>query len=247
VVRTESTRTSGRARRAARRREQERATRRRRLVRIGGWIVGGIAAAGVAVGLVLANAGPGPDAGSSVSADDPTLGQADAPVTIVEYGDFKCPFCTRFAQETEPQLVHQYVDTGKVRLVWRDFPRIDAGSPVAAAAARCAAKQGRFWPYHDALYDYIWTNWYGAGRSAEGLTAYDGHYEELAQSVGLDLDAFRSCVSSGRTRSIVTASHQEGLADGVTGTPTFLVNGQRVVGAQPFALFAQLIDQELAQ
>jgi protein-disulfide isomerase len=200
--------------------------------------------------IAAANLGSTPRSGvdaGSVSAADPALGQASAPVTIIEYGDFKCPFCTRFAQETEPQLVSRYVDTGKARLVWRDFPRIDAESPVAAEATRCAAEQGRFWAYHDALYGYIWTNWYGAGRSAEGVTAYEGHYDELASAVGLDAAAFDSCRSSGRTRSAVETARHQGLMAGVTGTPTFFINGKELVGAQPFGVFAQLIDQELAR
>ena len=185
--------------------------------------------------------------GAAISTDDPVLGDRSAPVTIVEYGDFKCPSCTAFATQVQPELVRRYVNAGKVRLVWRDFPVIDGESEPAAQAASCAAAQGRFWQYHDALYSYVWSQWYGAGRSAEGRSAYAGHYEQLAAQAGLDSAAFGSCVSSGGDRARITHDRDAGRAAGVAGTPTFFVDGRRIVGAQPIEVFAAVIDEELAK
>jgi protein-disulfide isomerase len=196
--------------------------------------------------VVAVNLGSGGSrAAPAVQVEDPVLGQPSAPVTIVEYGDFKCPFCTRFFEQTQPQLKSRYLDTGKVRLVWRDFANIDAESQPAAIAAECARQQGRFWQYHDALYNYIWQRYYGAGINAEGASAYTGHYDQLARTVGLDLDRFHACQRSPATAKAVAADHAEGSSQGVQGTPTFLINGQRLVGAQPLAVFQQLIEQAL--
>lgn len=228
--------------------EAARQAQRRRWIRLSGGVAGVVAVVAVGWGVVAANTGSdGPPATATVTADEPVLGDPSAPVTIVEYGDFKCPFCARFFAETEPQLLSEYIDAGKVRFVWRDFPNIDAESRTAAAAARCAGHQDRFWQYHDALYDFIWNNFYGQGINVEGQSAYEGHYVELArQAGGLDAAAFRSCLDSGDGLQAVDESRDRGVAEGVSGTPTFFINGEKVVGAQPFEVFAQLIDQELA-
>lgn len=217
----------------------------RRWVRLGA-LVAGIAAV-VVVGWAVVAANTGTDEQSeAVAADDPVLGDASAPVTIVEYGDFKCPFCARFFVETEPRLRREYIETGQVRLVWRDFANIDAESPTAAAAAWCAGQQDRFWQYHDALYVFIVETFYAQGTNPEGQTAYEGHYVELARQAGVaDEQAFRSCLDSDEAVQAVTADRDRAEGQGVTGTPTFFINGQRVAGAQPFEVFAQLIDQEL--
>lgn len=197
--------------------------------------------------VVAANTGTDEQSGSeAVAADDPVLGDASAPVTIVEYGDFKCPFCARFFVETEPRLRREYIETGQVRLVWRDFANIDAESPTAAAAAWCAGQQDRFWQYHDALYVFIVETFYAQGTNPEGQTAYEGHYVELARQAGVaDEQAFRSCLDSDEATRAVAADRDRAEGRGVTGTPTFFINGQKVAGAQPFEVFAQLIDQEL--
>lgn len=213
------------------------------------WIAGATGALGLLIVIFVAAAGGGPDGGGqlAIDPDDPVLGAATAPVTMVEYADFKCPFCARFTSQTEPEIVRTYVDTGKVKLVWRDFVNIDAESQPTAEAASCAAVQGKFWPYHDALYDYIWTNFYGVNVNAEGRTAYTGHYEELAAAAGLDIPTFRSCVSSRATKDSVESDRRSGAQAGVQGTPSFFINGRKVVGAQPYAVFEQLIEQELSR
>jgi protein-disulfide isomerase len=194
------------------------------------------------VGIVAANLG-----GSSptVTEDDRVLGAEMAPVTIIEYGDFKCPFCTRFFVETELRVRSQYIDTGLVRLAWRDFPNIDAESPLAAEAGRCADEQDRFWEFHDTLYTFIWDTYYGQGVNVEGRSAYGDRLDDLAGQAGLDVDRFGSCLDDGTYRNLVEEELRGGQAQGVRGTPTFFVNGERVVGAQPFEVFRQLIDSKL--
>ena len=233
-------------RRAVRRRLEREAARRppgrnARLLSLG---AGAILAVVVAAVVVAVNRPGG--AAPSVTSGDPVLGKADAPVTIVEYGDFKCPVCTAFSIETEPRLRREFVDTGRVRLVWRDFTVIDAESEPAAEAARCAGGQGRFWAYHDALYHYTYSHFYAKGSSAEGVRADTGHYDQLARQAGVtDIAAFDRCLAGGTYRALVARDRNSGLSAGVNGTPTFFVNGQRVVGGQPYDVFRRLIEAQL--
>jgi len=223
--------------------EAARRARRRRRLRLASWWGAALSAVALIAVVVAVNSGSGP--GPLLTADDPVLGDAAAPVTIVWYGDYKCPFCARFTIQTEPRLRAEFVETGKVRLVYRDFPNIDAESAPAAEAARCAGAQGKFWEYHDALYRFIWDNFYGRGINAEGVQAYEGRYEQLARQVGLDVDTFRACRDAGTYRDVVAASRDAGVSQGVRGTPTFFINGQRLVGAQPYDVFRRLVEAEL--
>lgn len=233
-------RMSKRERRAARARRRRRARIRKRVLLWGGL---GVVAAAVAWAVVGTNTG-GSSADVTVDAGDRVLGEASAPVTIVEYGDFKCPFCARFHAETEPRLRQEYVDAGIVRFVWRDFPNIDSESPLAAQAGRCADEQGRFWELHHTLFDFVWGDFYSRGVNVEGQAAYEGELDRLAADAGLEVDAFRECVDSGRFEDTVDQERDQASSVGVQGTPTFFVNGQKVVGAQPFDVFARLIEAE---
>lgn len=219
------------------------ATRRRRRLVLS-LAAGGAALAALIAVLIVVNHSGG--TAPTVTAADPVLGNPKAPVTIVEYGDYKCPFCTAWAVQTEPQLTRAFIDTGKVRLVWHDFVNIDAESGSAAEAARCAGAQGRFWQYHDALYHYTWNNFYARNSSAEGQTAFTGHYEQLARKAGVtDIAAFSSCRAAGTYRTIVDRSRADGVSRGVQGTPTFFIGSQKVVGAQPYDVFRRLIEAQL--
>ncbi|MBI4562283.1 MAG: thioredoxin domain-containing protein [Candidatus Rokubacteria bacterium] len=163
----------------------------------------------------------------------PVKGSATAPVTIVKFEDFHCPFC-KGVQPTLTELLSRYGE--KVRLVHRDFP-IDQLHPAARKAheaARCANDQRRFWPYHDTLYVNA------PKASPEQLRAY-------AQEVGLDLPAFGECLTSGKHQAAVQKDVDEGIRLGVTGTPSFFINGQMVVGAQPLESFVRVIENELAR
>ncbi|MGE5288811.1 MAG: DsbA family protein [Micromonosporaceae bacterium] len=179
-----------------------------------------------------------PDAGPSAPPTGAglTLGRADAPVTMVEFGDYQCTNCGEFARVTEPALVRKYVDTGVVRLVWRDFPWVDAQSLTAAAAARAAGMQGKFWQYHDYLF---------AHQSADehsGLLTR-AYLRSVARRLSLNMTAFdRDAVSPALTAA-VRADDMFGQQLGVPGTPAFLINGRPLFGAQPLSAFAAAISQ----
>jgi protein-disulfide isomerase len=168
-----------------------------------------------------------------VSADKGFVrGAKDAPVTIVEFSDFQCPFCKN-ATTTVKQLVDKY--PGKVKWVFRDFPipSLHPAAPKAHEAARCAAEQGKFWEYHDLLFEK------SPRQAPDELKQY-------ARDLKLDADAFAGCLDSGRYQAEVNRDVSEGSQLGVTGTPTFFINGLQLVGAQPAAKFQKIIDSELA-
>ncbi len=172
-------------------------------------------------------------------AGDPlALGRADAPVVMVSYSEFQCPFCGRFARETEPTLIKKYVKKGTLRIEWRDFPYLGEESTAAAMAGRAAAQQGRFWAFHDAMYaDQQPPN---SGRLSEDFLV------GVARKVGLDTAEFRRTMRTRKVAEDVQRDFVEGQSAGVTGTPAFVVNGQAIVGAQPTDVFEQAIEQAAA-
>jgi protein-disulfide isomerase len=171
--------------------------------------------------------------------DPLALGRPDAPVVIVEWADFQCPYCGAFATKTEPALVERYVKAGQARLEWRDFAFLGPESTRAAVAARAAARQGRFWAYHDALYANQMPENSGA------LTA--GYLTALAGRLGLDQARFRADLGDPALARQVHADQADGTRRGVTGTPTFFINGELVSGAQPLAEFQKVIDSALTR
>lgn len=176
--------------------------------------------------------------------DDPVLGDANAPVTIVEFSDMQCPFCGRFFQQTLPQIKSQYIDTGKVKLVFRDFPlSFHPYAEPAAIGADCANEQGKFWEYHDAVFSTqdTWVN------SADP----DAALKQIAAGLGVNTATFNSCYDTKKYASEVQADFQDGVSVGVSGTPSFYIGSPskgyvQLVGAQPFSAFKAAIDQELA-
>lgn len=167
----------------------------------------------------------------------PVLGAAGAQVTIVEFADFQCPFCGRFFRETLPKIKDNYIATGKVKFFLNDFAFLGPESGRAAEAAKCAADQGKFWEYHDYLYSH---------QSGENEGAFgDDHLKQFAQVVGLKQQDFGTCLDSQKYQQAVRDETRRGQASGVSGTPTFFINGQKLVGAQPYEVFAQAIDSAL--
>jgi protein-disulfide isomerase len=158
-------------------------------------------------------------------------GNVSAPITIVEYSDFQCPFCKR-VQPTLDQLLKDY--NGKIKLYYKHFPlnQIHPYAQKAAEASECAADQGKFWEYHDKLF--------------ENQNALDiQSLKKYAAELGLDTNKFNSCLDNGDKASQVNTELQEGISNGVSGTPTFFINGIELVGAQPYDAFKQIIDSEL--
>jgi protein-disulfide isomerase len=183
-----------------------------------------------------------PSAGATVAPpvpySSPVRGDANAPVTIVEYGDFQCPSCDAFFRAVEPRILSEYVKTGKAKLVFKNFPWIGDESRRAAEAAACAGAQGRFWEYHDVLYS--------SQRGENSGTFAVPNLKRFAAQLGLDQTAFDSCVDGRAYKAAVDADTNEVHSLGLTGTPTFVINGQRVVGAQDYSVFASVIERKLA-
>ena len=165
--------------------------------------------------------------------DDPVLGPDDAPITIIEFSDYECPYCRKWHVEVWPQLEAEYGD--QIRLVYRDFPltSIHSNASPAAVAANCAGEQDMYWAYSKKLFDMK----LNLGKST---------YQSYAKELGLDMDTFNECMESGRYVDEVEADYQFAATLGIRSTPTFFVNGIPVVGAQPFEVFKNLIDKELA-
>jgi protein-disulfide isomerase len=160
------------------------------------------------------------------------LGDAAAPVTIVEYTDYQCPYCARHVAETLPTMLTEMIDTGRVRYIVKDFPldNIHPQARAAAVAARCAGEQDAYWPMHDALFAQQ-AEW-----SGQEATLNDT-FAAMAAELSLDGDAFAACLSDGRFDDAIQANQDEGFALGVNGTPAFFIDGFPISGAQPFELF----------
>lgn len=168
--------------------------------------------------------------------DDPVKGSKDAKVTMVEFSDFQCPFCARFYTQTLSQIEQNYIKTGKVKFVYRDFPlSFHQYAQKSAEAAECADEQGKFWEYHDVLFQ----------KQDEWSTGGSDKLKEYAQNISLDTKKFNECLDSGKYASEVQNDFKDGSNYGVSGTPTFFINGIAVVGAQPYSAFQQTIEQEL--
>ncbi|MER7045126.1 DsbA family protein [Streptomyces jumonjinensis] len=167
------------------------------------------------------------------SGDPLSVGRADAPVVMVEYADFQCGYCGKFARDTEPELIDKYVESGVLRIEWRNFPIFGEESEVAARGAWAAGQQGRFWQFHAAAY--------ADGAKEKGFG--EDRLKELAEQAGVkDLDAFAEDLESEAARKSVKRDQEEAYALGATSTPSFLVNGRPISGAQPMDTFVQAIE-----
>jgi protein-disulfide isomerase len=166
--------------------------------------------------------------------DDAIKGDENAPVTIIEFSDYECPFCARFYSQTLSQIDEQYIKTGKVRLIYRDYPlSFHPQAQKAGEAAECAGEQGKYYEMHDMLFE--------AG-VAGGVDSFKKH----AGMIGLDQAAFDTCLDSGAQAEEVQKDFADGNKYGVQGTPAFFINGKLISGAQPFSVFEAAIEAELA-
>jgi len=166
--------------------------------------------------------------------DDPVKGLKSAPVTIIEFSDFQCPYCEIFFNETFPLIEKNYISTGKVRFVYRDFPiESHQYAQKAAEAAKCANEQGKFWEYHDKIFN---------NQNALGISSLSQYAQELT----LNITAFNDCLNSGRMAPKVKKDFNDGLNYGISGTPTFFINGIELEGALPYSTFEQLIEREIS-
>ena len=162
----------------------------------------------------------------------PTLGPADAPITIVEFSDYQCPFCRRWHEEVYEQLLAAY--PGKIRMVYRHLPltSIHPDAMGAAQAAMCAGEQDAYWPFHNKLF------------SSDSLSQQT--FLQYAQELSLNVEQFQTCITEEKYKDAIQADSDFAVNLGVRSTPTFFINGLALVGAQPLEVFQQLIDKELA-
>lgn len=171
----------------------------------------------------------------------PTLGNENAKVTVVEFSDFQCPFCKQFEDDTYSQLYDTYIKTNKIKFAYRQYPlvTIHPNAQKSAEASECANEQGKFWDYHDLVFKNQ-SSW-----SALAAADAANSFTDLAGQLGMDTTQFKSCLDSDKYKPTVDSDAADGSKAGVDGTPTFFINGWRLVGAQPFAQIQQLIEQEL--
>ena len=250
------------SKRQSRREEVQRRQKRQRLITIGLIIVGALLiVAPIAYQMLKPIAEVvAVDPGTHPNADDNSMGDPNAPIVIEEFSDFQCPFCERFHQDTEPLLRQYYIDTGKVRFVYRSMGNFvsdniarSRGTPAktesqdAALAAYCAGDQNKFWDMHAHIF---------ANALGEDVGSYtDERLKAIGDTTGLDLDQFNSCYDSGKFEERVQQDFEDGQAAKINGTPGFLVmytvNGETktklIEGAQPFTTFQQELEAILSE
>tara|TARA_B100000470_G_scaffold187245_1_gene152909 strand:- start:443 stop:1141 length:699 start_codon:yes stop_codon:yes gene_type:complete len=176
-----------------------------------------------------------------VSNGSPILGNYDAPITLVEFGDYQCHYCNVFFDSIEEDIIKNYVETGKVKIIFKDYNIIGPDSIQASHGAHCANEQGEFWRYHDILYSN-WTGENNGWASSENL-------EIFAKEIGLDMNAWSECMVKGTYSQIILDSNNDARALELTGTPAFFVinsDGKvtKLFGAQPFEIFKKIFDSE---
>ncbi|WP_026090096.1 DsbA family protein [Candidatus Nitrosopumilus sediminis] len=188
-----------------------------------------------------------PSAPVKISADnDPIIGNPDAPITIVEFSDFQCPFCARFHTQTLPLIIEEYIEQGKVKLVFRDFPiqSIHPNALPASVAAECANEQNKFREMHDMLFEK--QNEWNKLETVDALSLFN----QYATEIKLDEEQFDSCLSSGKYIPEIKKDLDDGRDYGVSGTPGFFIGNDEIgyvelKGAQPFDSFKKIIDAQL--
>lgn len=178
------------------------------------------------------------DLARRIDGEATALGAVDAPVVLVEYADYRCPFCGVFARDTMPTLVAEYVEAGELRIEWRDLPVFGDESESAAVAGRAAGAQGKFWEYHEAIF---------AGAPERGHPSLPREkLIELAGEAGVaDIEQFTRDLDDPELLATVLADREEGAQLGITSTPIFIVNNTPIAGAQPLDTFRQVIEAEL--
>jgi protein-disulfide isomerase len=170
------------------------------------------------------------------------LGDPRAPLTVVEFSDYGCPFCRRYVSSAYPQLKAAYIDTGKVYYVFKDLPivQVHPQAALAAEAARCAGEQSKYWPMHAALFAAP-SEW--DTTAAAAAPAFAGY----ARQIGLNPAAFDVCMADRRYQATVTANMAQAQHLGLTGTPSFIINGKLLAGEYPYAVFQTAFDRELKE
>lgn len=181
------------------------------------------------------------------STNDLVIGSVTAKATITEYGDFKCPSCNAFHHDAGQQLRTDYINSGKLKIVFKPVAVIGPDSDRAARGAHCANAQGKFTGYHDKIYDYMWDTYYKNGNyNVESQDILDSQLlTKLAGQAGVDSVVFQKCLGGADFAGNTQANLDEASKLGFSGTPTFIINGKKVVGPQPYSVFKALVDIQL--
>ena len=194
---------------------------------------------GVIIGFIL-NKIPTNISLLSLTSSEKIIGNKDAKVTIYEYSDFQCPFCEQFYKETLPELKKEYIDTGKVKIVYKDFPiQSHPEALPASLAANCANEQGKFHEMHDLLFSKQ-DDW---SLQAEHMEVFKAFAKEL----NLNQTQFNDCLSTRKYQELINSERQEGINLGIKATPSFIIGNQKIIGAENFSKFKSVIDAELAK
>jgi len=172
----------------------------------------------------------------------PVLGNPDAPITLVEFGDYQCHYCNVFFENTEEEIIKKYVETGKVKMIFKDYNIIGKDSVKASQGAHCAKEQNLFWEYHDILYSN-WTGENNGWASGTNLANY-------AQDIGLEMNQWTDCMTQQKYSKTILTSNEDAKKLQLTGTPAFFVinsDGQvsKLFGAQPYEVFERVFDEQL--
>lgn len=178
--------------------------------------------------------------GVEISSSDAVLGASNAPVTLIEYGDYQCPFCARFFKDTEGKLRDEYIKTGKVKMAFRDFQFLGPESTAAAEAALCAKDQGKFWEFHDAIYNEELKD----GKENNGNLS-KAFFVKTANGLGLNAGQFSSCVDGNKHADQIEKDRAGANAVGANSTPTIFINGEKIQGALPYEQFKAVIERKL--
>jgi protein-disulfide isomerase len=178
---------------------------------------------------------------------DLIIGDPNAKATIIEYADYKCPSCGEFHQNAGKQIRSNYVDKGLVKIIFRPFPVYAVDGARALAGSYCAQDQQKFTEYHDALFEYMWVNHFRQGDYQKAIDPVltDDVMSSLLKSIGMDPTSYKECLDSKRHEKIYYDTIYLAAPDEIQGTPSFIINGQKVVGPQPYSVFKTLIDIQL--
>ena len=206
---------------------------------VSGYLAGRGSVATEAAPSAPANTGPLGEQSRRAEGDVFALGAVDAPVVMVTFSDYRCPFCARHSRVVEPELIDRYVESGQLRIEWRDMPIFGDASVLAARAGRAAAAQDRFWEFNQAIF---------------AAAPDSGHHDlteqkliEFAQQVGIaDLERFEADMNSDAFDGAIESDYMQAVRLGITGTPSFVINGHPLVGAQPAIAFMSIIEQAQA-
>ena len=172
------------------------------------------------------------------------IGDPEAPVTIIEYADYKCPECSKHHQDVGKRIIEDYVNTGIVKIVFRPFPVYSQDGARALLGSYCAQDQGKFVEYHDAIFEYMWVNHFESGdyQKAIDTVITDDVLASINSTAGIEEASFQSCLADVNTNNAYLKDIELAAPDEIQGTPTFIINGQKVVGPQVYNVFKTLIE-----